>query len=419
VDLAQLEPFFIALFIGALVGVERTHHQLTQPTSLVGLRTFILFAEFGAIAAWLSRSMNSSAVFVGGLVCVTAVVIAAFVLQQRGRDEAAGVTTEMAAALVYVLGALAVYGPPLIAVALGIVTAGLLALKTTLHEAVEHVRREELLATLRLLFASFIVLPLLPNHPVDPWGALNPFKLWLLVILISGLSMVGYVAARLLGASQGTLLAGLFGGLVSSTAATLTFARQSREQPELSRALGTGTLLAWTVMFFRVIVLVGVLRWPLLSKAVLPIGALAVVGVGLAGLALREYIARPADGAPREVELKNPFRLLPAMKFAAVFAVVLVASKLIQSYAPGEGLYWVSGVAGSTDVDAIVLSLTELHAKGEAATDVVVRGLVIASLANTLAKLGLLAVFGTRQLAWRMVPATALLLAVGVAMLVL
>ncbi len=102
------------------------------------------------------------------------------------------------------------------------------------------------------------------------------------------------------------------------------------------------------------------------------------------------------------------------MKFAAVFAVVLVVSKLIQRYAPGEGLYWVSGVAGSTDVDAIVLSLTELHAKGEAATDVAVRGLVIASLANTLAKQGLLAVFGTRQLAWRMVPATALLLAVGV-----
>jgi uncharacterized membrane protein (DUF4010 family) len=168
-----------------------------------------------------------------------------------------------------------------------------------------------------------------------------------------------------------------------------------------------------------VIVLIGILRWPLLSQAVLPIGAMAVVGIGLAVLALRDYGRRPPGGAPRELGLKNPFRFWPAIKFAALFAVVLVVSKLVQNYAPGEGLYWVSGVAGSTDADAMVLSLTELHAKGEAATDVVVRGLVIACLANTLAKLGLLAALGTRQLAWRMVPATALMLGVGVAMLAL
>jgi uncharacterized membrane protein (DUF4010 family) len=419
VDLGQLEPFFIALFIGALVGVERTHHQLSQPTSLAGLRTFILLAELGAIAAWLSRAMGSSAVFVGGLGCVTAVIITGYVLRQRGRDETVGLTTEIAAALVYVLGAVAVYGPALIAVALGIVTAGLLAMKSTLHGAVERVSREDLMATLRLLFASFIVLPLLPNHPVDPWGALNPFKLWLLVILISGLSMVGYVAARLLGASQGTLLAGLFGGLVSSTAVTLTFARQSREEPELSGALATGTLLAWTVMFLRVLVLVGVLRWPILSTALLPVGSMAAVGIGLVVLALRDYARRPASLTPRELALKNPFRLWPAIKFAALFAVVLVIAKLVQSHAPGQGLYWLSGVAGSTDVDAIVLSLTELHAKGEAATVVVVRGLVIASLANTVVKLALLAALGTRQIAWRLAPAAALMVGVGVAMLAL
>ncbi len=417
-DFGQLEPFFIALFIGALVGVERTHHQLSQPTSLAGIRTFILFSEFGAITAWLSRAMGSSAVFVGGLVCVTAVVLAGYVLQRRGPEEPIGVTTEMAAALVYVLGALAVYGPALIAVALAIVTAGLLALKGTLHEAVERVRREELMATLRLLFASFIVLPLLPNHPVDPWGALNPFKLWLLVILISGLSMVGYVAVRLVGPSRGTVLAGLLGGMVSSTAVTLTFARQSREEPELSRSLGTGTLLAWTVMYFRVLVLIGVLRWPLLPKAALPIGAMALAGVGLAILALRDYDRTPAT-ARQELVLKNPFRLWPAMKFAALFAVVLVVSKLIQAAAPGQGLYWFSAVAGFADVDPIVLSLTDLHAKAEATTLVVVRGLVIAAIANTVAKLGLLAVLGTRQLAWRLVPATVLMAAVGAAVLAL
>jgi uncharacterized membrane protein (DUF4010 family) len=416
VDYSQLEPFVIALFIGALVGTERTHHHQQQPTSLAGIRTFILFAEFGAITAWLSRAMGSPVVFAAGLVCTVTLVVAGYVLARRAGEETPGVTTEMAAAVVYALGALAVYGPPLIAVALAVLTAGLLALKTMLHTAVNRVSREELLATLRLLFASFIVLPLLPNHPVDPWNALNPFKLWLLVILISGLSMVGYVAVRWVGASRGTLLAGFFGGLVSSTAVTLTFARQSREEPALSRALASGTLLAWTVMFLRVIVLVGALRWGLLVKVALPLGAMAFAGMLLVALAWRGY-RRSLTGAPRELGLKNPFRLWPAIKFAALFAVVLVVARLIQAYAPGQGLYWFSAVAGSTDVDAIVLSLTELFGKGEADADVVVRGIVIASVANTLAKLGLLAGLGSRLILLRMVPAALVLSAVGGLML--
>lgn len=289
-DFRQLQPFFIALFIGALVGLERTHHQQQQPTSLAGIRTFILFSEFGAITAWLSQAMGSSLVFAAGLVCTMAVVLVGYVMARQAGEESPGVTTEMAAAVVYVLGALAVYAPPLIAVALAIVTAGLLAMKTTLHSAVSRVKREELLATLRLLFASFIVLPLLPNQPVDPWNALNPFKLWLLVILISGLSMVGYVAVRWVGPSRGTLLAGFFGGLVSSTAVTLTFARQSREEPELLRVLASGTLLAWTVMFLRVIVLVGALGWPLLPEAALPLGGMSLAGVLLVAIAWREYL---------------------------------------------------------------------------------------------------------------------------------
>lgn len=411
-DFGQLESFFIAFFIGALVGIERTHHQGTHSRSLAGIRTFILFAEFGAIAAWLSRAMASSAVFVAGLVCTTAVLVASHVTQHRSNGEGAGVTTEMAAAVVYVLGALAVLGPALIAVALAIVTAGLLAMKATLHEAVGRISREELLATLRLLFASFIVLPLLPNRPVDPWGALNPFKLWLLVILISGLSMVGYVAMRAVGPSRGTMLAGLFGGLASSTAATLTFARQSRDRPGLSHTLATGVLLAWTVMFVRVIVLVGALRWPLLGPLAWPMLAMALVGLGLALWALRGREST-VDEEPRALGLKNPFRLWPAIKFAALFAVVLVVSRLVQMRSPGQGLYWVSALAGSTDVDTVVLSLAELHGKGDIGTELAVRGIVIASIANTVVKLVLLRALGTPQIARRMLVAAVGMSAAG------
>jgi uncharacterized membrane protein (DUF4010 family) len=415
VDFRHLESFFIALFIGALVGIERTHHQGTQSRSLTGIRTFILFSEFGAIAAWLSRSMGSSALFVGGLLCATAVLVASHVTQHRTNDEGAGVTTEMAAVVVYVLGGLAVHGPALVAVALAIVTAGLLAMKAPLHDAVSRISRDELLATLRLLFASFIVLPLLPNRSVDPWGALNPFKLWLLVILISGLSMVGYVAMRVVGPSRGTMLAGLFGGLASSTAATVTFARQSRERPELSRTLATGVLLAWTVMFARVIVLVGALRWPLLARTVWPMAGMGLVGVAFALWALRGPRA-PAEQEPGTAGVKNPFRLWPAIKFAALFAVVLVVSRVVQAHSPDQGLYWVSALAGSTDVDTVVLSLSDLQGRGVVSEALAVRGIVIACIANTLMKLALSRALGTAHIARRMLAAAVGMIAVGVAL---
>jgi uncharacterized membrane protein (DUF4010 family) len=415
VDLRQLESFFIALFIGALVGIERTHHQGVHSRSLTGIRTFILFSEFGAVAAWLSRAMGSSALFVGGLFCATAVLVASYVTQHRTSEEGAGVTTEVAAAVVYVLGGLAVHGPALIAVALAIVTAGLLAMKGPLHDAVSRISREELLATLRLLFASFIVLPLLPNRPVDPWDALNPFKLWLLVILISGLSMVGYVAMRAVGPSRGTMLAGLFGGLASSTAATVTFARQSRERPELSRTLATGVLLAWTVMFVRVLVLVGALRWPLLIHLAWPMAGMALSGIALAVWTLRGHRASAGREESAALAVKNPFRLWPAIKFAVLFAVVLVVSRVVQAYSPRQGLYWVSALAGSTDVDTVVLSLSDLHAKNAVSDALAVRGMVIAAIANTLVKLALLRMLGNAQIARRMVAAAAAMIAVGIA----
>lgn len=416
--LTEFEPFFTALCIGALVGVERTHHLQGQGGSLAGIRTFMLFAVFGALASWLAKVMQSSAVFVGGLLSVTLVVLAGYVMQRRKNEDAVGVTTEMAAIVVYVLGALTVFGSSIIAVALAIVTASLLAMKASLHAAVSKVSRDELTATLRLLFASFIVLPLLPNRPVDPWGALNPFKLWMLVILISAISMVGYVAVRIVGASRGTLLTGLFGGLVSSTAVTLTFARQSREEPELANDFVTGTLIAWTVMFVRIIVLVGILSWPLLFQVAWPLGLMAFGGLAMVILALRGYW-RHATDAPHELSLKNPFRLRAAIQFAAIFAVMLVVSKLVQRYAPGQGLYWFSAIAGSTDADAIVLSLTELYTKNEVSSLIVTRGIVIAAIANTLIKLVLISSLGSLKTARRMVPATIVLVALGLGSLLL
>ncbi len=412
--LELVQSLATALFIGALVGTERSHHQRDRSEGFAGLRTFVLVAELGALCAWLSRALSAPGVLVAGFVGVALLSGLAYLVESRRSDGDAGTTTEVATLVVYILGAIAVFDAPLLAVALAIVTSALLALKGRLHSAVERISEVELLATLRLLFASFVVLPLLPNRPVDPWGALNPFKLWLLVVLISALSMVGYVAVRIYGAARGTLLTGFFGGLVSSTAVTLTFAKQSREPGAPIGALAGATLVAWTVMFLRVIVIVGGLAVSALPSAALALGTMGLAAV-LAGLfALRGSGAWRAAGE-RDLGLRNPFRLRSAIKFALLFAVVLVVSKLAQQYAPGSGVYWVSALAGATDVDAVALSLLELVSRGEATTPVVVRGMVIAAVANTWVKLALTLTLGDRRLFLRLIPPSVAISAAGTA----
>jgi uncharacterized membrane protein (DUF4010 family) len=416
-DLKLLQALGTALFIGALVGTERTKHR----EGFAGLRTFILFAELGAVLGWLSITLGSVVLFATGLMCVTLVVAAAYIIQKRTPDDTYGTTTEIAAIVVYVLGGLSMTGHATLAVALGIVTAALLATKEALHQGVRRINQVELLAALRLLFASFIVLPLLPQRPIDPWGAINPYKLWLLVILISALSMVGYIAVRVLGAARGVLVTGFFGGIVSSTAATLTFARQSRENPNSGYALVAGTLISWTVMFLRVIVLVAAMRWALLRLVLGPLLVLAVVGGGLCFLALRRAHGEFGTTAllPREASFQNPFKLMSAIKFALVFATILLAAKLVSRYAPGGGLYWLSAIAGSTDVDALVLSIADIGRSDPSMNVVLARSILIASVANTLFKFGLGASLGAKSLGRLLLPATVVLAGVGLGLMAL
>ncbi len=413
-DLKLLQALVTALFIGALVGTERTQHRRTEAVGFAGLRTFILFAELGAVLGWISKSHGSVLPFAAGLLCVAGFVGAAYVVERRNSGGSLGMTTEVVAVVTYALGGIAVMEHPVVAVALGIVTAALLATKKVLHQAVERISEAELLATLRLLFASFIVLPILPREPIDPWHVLSPYKLWLLVILISGLSMVGYVAVRLLGAARGVLVTGFFGGVVSSTALTLTFARQSRTEPKMDNTLAVGVLVAWTVMFLRVIVLVAMLRFDLLRLVLVPLLGLGLLN-GLV-VAVARWRARNEDAdsqASAGASIKNPFRLLSAMKFALIFGLVLVASQLAQQAAPERGLYWVSALAGSTDVDAMVLSLAEIARAGSVPSLVLARSVLLASVANNLVKYGLIVALGSKKLAMALLPAAILLLVAG------
>ncbi|HEX6883775.1 MAG TPA: MgtC/SapB family protein [Planctomycetota bacterium] len=405
--------FALALAIGALIGVEREAKKRAGEPSFAGLRTFALIAEAGAIAAWLARELATPWLFVGAGALVTALLLTGHLVEVRTRPEAIGLTTEVAGLVTFLLGGLVLFGHAELAVALAIATTAVLAFKEPLHGLVDRIGREDLQAALKLLIATFIVLPVLPDRPVDPWGVLNPYSMWWLVILISTLSLAGYAATRALGQGHGLVLTGLAGGLVSSTAVTLGFARQSRERGHASvEAMAAGLLLAWAVMFVRVGVAVALVHRPLLAPLAVPLGAMGAAAVVAAGVAyLRARRAAGDERAP-DVKLRNPFRLTASIRFALFFAATLLVVELVRRWLPEGGLYAVAALAGLTDVDAITLSVAEL-ARGGTALGLAAGAIVVAALANTLVKCGLVVVLGSAALRRPTLQATVLVLVAG------
>jgi uncharacterized membrane protein (DUF4010 family) len=417
VDLEAVWNFATALLIGALLGIERERHKREHDEQTIGgLRTFILFALIGALGGWLTLALDSPWILAAALLASLAPVLAGYVISARTQPDALGLTTELAAVAACLLGAMTTLGYRGLAVGLGVAVAAVLAYKQPLHGMVQRLDREDVYAGLRLLIATFIVLPLLPDQPIDPWGALRPRSLWMLVLLISSLSLVGYVATRLLGANRGIPLTGLTGGLVSSTAVTLALARQSRDPAYgvAAPALASGILLAWAVMFARVVVEVAVVNASLLGELLPPFIAMAVVAAGVAAYL---HGHGPGDDRIAGVPLKNPFSLTAAMRFAAFFAAVLLVVRLVQIYASGHGVYLVAALAGTTDVDAITLSMAQYARSGN--SGIAVQAITVAALTNTVVKTSMVLALGASHLRRQVAIAAALILAAGAVTLAL
>jgi uncharacterized membrane protein (DUF4010 family) len=393
-DLAAIQNFAIAILIGALIGIEREKRRDTEVT-IGGIRTFVLLATLGAVGGYLSQRFDTIWPLLAIVTLGGATVVAGFLIDADERKGPVGLITELAAIVVTVLAGLATLGQPALAVCLGIVVAALLAYKQPLHGLIDKIGWDDLFAGLRLLIASFIILPLLPDHTVDPWDALNPRKLWLLVVMISGLSMIGYVATRWLGPGRGTVITGLTGGLVSSTAATLAFSRQSKESgdEQAAQMLAIGTLIAWTVMFFRVLVISFAVYPALLRELAVPMTAMGLACLASAGFLLWRRRSDATRSQPGEIAISTPFTLTQATKFGLLFAMILLVVKIVGDLDLPGGLYVVAALAGLTDVDAISLSMAQ-HARG-GATLVATVAIVIATLANTAVKAGMAASIGS------------------------
>jgi len=290
----------------------------------------------------------------------------------------------------------------------------LLALKGWLHGLAKRIEPSDVEATLKFAIITLIILPLVPDANVGPTGleVINPYKTWLMVVLIAGLNFIGYILVKVVGREHGFGITGLLGGLVSSTAVTLSFSQRSRNQPDMAAVLALAILLAWTVMFFRVVVEVSVVNFSLAKT--LTLGMLVMGAVSLLICVFLWRRGRSKETA--EVESgNNPFELGDAIKFGLLFAVVIFVASAAQSYFGDTGLYLAGALAGLTDVDAIALSMADLAKQSPDNSVAAARTIVIAVISNTMVKCGMTIWLGAPSMRRTMIPITVALALSGVA----
>ncbi len=405
IELNTAWEFGSALGLGVLIGLER-QRTLGELKSFAGVRTFSLVALFGAVSVFASE--QSGLPWIVGLVflAVAALVVTAYYATAR-KDEI-GATTEVSVLLTFFVGCTCAWGQVGIAGAITVVMMLLLSLKGWLHELAQRIEPSDVEATLKFAIITLIVLPLVPNTNFGPEGleVINPYKVWLMVVLIAGLNFVGYILVKVLGREHGFGLTGLLGGLVSSTAVTLGFAQRSRVEPNLTPVLALSILLAWTVMYFRVVVEVGVVNFSLAKNLALGMLFMGVVSLAICLLLWRK--GRSKETA--EVESgNNPFELGDAIKFGGLFAVVIFIASAAQVYFGDTGLYVAGALAGLTDVDAIALSMANLAQQNPDSSTAAARTIVIAVISNTMVKCGMAIWLGAPSMRRTMIPITAAL----------
>lgn len=403
------QRFALAALIGLLIGLEREHSQQeSETTHFAGIRTFPMITLLGCTTALLAEE-NQIWLFAVGMAGMVGLILTVYAFSAQHGD--LGVTTEIVALLAYLIGGLVYWNEIWLAVALGVIVTVLLALRPFLHNLVARIDREDIYATLKFVVVSAVILPLLPDEAYGPWGVLNPFQIWLIVVFVSAVSFTGYVAIKLLGPRRGIGLTGFLGGLVSSTAVTLGFSQRSRETPPLARHLALGIVIASTTMYPIIVLQVLAFNQEFARRLWLPMGLLAAIGLGGSALLWRAARSRELE----TTNFANPFRLLPAIQFGFLFTVVLVVTKAAQESLGDTGVYLASFLAGLTGMDAITLSMAQLAGE-EVSLHVAAQSLLLAAAANTLVKGGLTAFLGAAPLRKFTLPTLGLLAAVSLAL---
>lgn len=399
----DVQAFAVSMGIGLLIGLERER----KSDAKAGLRTFALTATLGCLTAMLGEKSGNDWILAIGLLMMAIMMIAALTRDPQD-DGDPGTTSVVALMICYGLGALVWYGQATLAVMLAITTTVLLYFKGPLQNVTRSLTHKDLISILQFAVLSLVVFPILPNEDYGPYDALNPHQVWWMVVLISGLSLAGYAALRIIGNRHGAPLLGLFGGMVSSTATTMVFARNAREDASL---IATATLV---ILIANLIVTVrlGIVAVVLAPTLLLPLAGALGGGLllGLLAVLLKWRTLSGAGDLPLP-EVKNPTEIRTAFTFGLLYAIVLLLTAWLQDIAGSQGLYLVAFASGFTDVDAITLSLLRLFNQQTLEAAPVVIAIGLASLSNLVFKSGLVITIGGKDLARRTLPGLA---AIGV-----
>lgn len=389
-----MEPLFIqnsilALVLGFLIGLQREMHIIysNKTRDFGGARTFSMIALFGYLSAWFNTFFPYF--FLIASIVMGILLIAAYVVNSISISEK-GTTTEFAALVTYVIGGLLSAASPIIAVFTAIIVLFILNIKESVQEYEQTITKKDLSAAILFMIMTFVILPILPDHAIDPMGLFNLHRIWFMVVLVAGISFFGYIAIRILGSTHGIGIAGIFGGLVSSTAVAMSMARRVHENGFLAKNLALGIALASSMMLIRA----GLEMW-VINPALSKIFFIPIIVGSLAGYLYIGYLyfTSKREHIPQNIEFKNPFDLKEALIMGLIFGATLALITISSRYMGDMGVYVVALISGLADVDAIILSLSSL-AKNGLNTTTAQYAILLAIISNSAAKAVLVLFFG-------------------------
>lgn len=390
-DYIILQKFLVAICIGAIIGTVKEKEKSIR-RNFGGFRTFILVALTGAFAYFLADLTNIDWLFPVIFFAVVIMTGLSYIfMAQTGRI---GIKTELAIFLTYILGYVAMTEYATLAIILAAVIVVIIESDRFVHKFIANTNLEEWMATLRFGAVALIIYPILPNYDIDPFGMINPSKIWLLVVLISGVNFIGYFLIKTMGSKRGLLLDGIIGGLASSTATTLSLSSQSKVLKSLDGPLALSTSISSIIMFLRVLFLLMVVSTNLFITS-LPYILPLIIIMSLATLYICQDVIRnykKADISKVEIEEESPFTFTPALRLAAIFTIIQIASKITLNYIGNQGIYLVSLLSGLVDVDPIVISLGSMFNLSSIDSITAVVGVLLAVTINNGLK-GLIAYF--------------------------
>lgn len=402
------QQFGIALGLGLLVGLQRE----STASALGGVRTFPLVTLFGSLCGVLALTTGGW-VIAAGLVCLTGLIALSKQAESRQQSFNPGLTTETAMLLMFGVGAYLINGQRALAIALGGCVAVLLHFKGELHHAVTHLTANDLKAIMQFALISLVILPVLPNRAFGPYAVLNPRQIWWMVVLIVGISLGGYISYKLFGTQAGLLLGGVLGGLISSTATTVSYAKRTRQATNITPLAAIILLIASAVVYARLLLEIATVAPRLFVAALWPLSAL---GLFLSGCAFVLWLLN-RDEKNEMPPLENPSELKSALVFGLLYAVILFAVAAVKQHFGNRGLYAVAALSGLTDVDAITLSTAQLVNNERLSANEAWKIILSATLSNLIFKAGAVAALGSRPLLLRIGASFGLALALGLGLL--